>query len=243
MQTLLPRRRPQSHSAPAALGVVSASSSTRVVSGLTRFVGDRRWPRAGPRTEHPRLSDLNSAQARKVQAAAAHSASPRCLPSVSATVRVRLQGSRSNHTPAPALSFQSVSAKRGGGEKAPLESSAGGQSTARGKSAPPSFAQACPLRREQVTTQLGAGSWHLKPKQQPREPLSARSGCSVFPECQCYTDSCRCTRRLPNSDAWVTMSRAIWMPASSSTSLSSHSSSTASTASNGGYSSSSSSAK
>ncbi len=62
----------------------SASSSARVASGLARFVGDRRWPRAGPRTEHPRLSDLNSAQARKVQAAAAHSASPRCLSSVSA---------------------------------------------------------------------------------------------------------------------------------------------------------------
>ena len=117
VQTLLQRRRPQSHSAPAALGVVSASSSARVVSGLTRFAGDRRWPRAGPRTEHPRLSDLNSAQARKVQAAAAHSASPRCLSSVSATVRVRLQGSRSNHTPAPALSFQSVSAIRKVGRK------------------------------------------------------------------------------------------------------------------------------
>jgi hypothetical protein len=70
------------------------------------------------------------------------------------------------------------------GEKAPLESSAGGQSTARGRAHHQSFTHtACPLRREQVTTQLGVGSWHHGPKQRSREPLSTRSGslCGLLP--------------------------------------------------------------
>ena len=159
-----------------------------VASGLARYMGrQRKAARASARNIQRLSLTWTPTHARGSRRRVAHCAQPCCLSSLSAIVRVPEWVPHAERL--LCLSRVSVWIRR-----------------CRQSAVQPLLAAKAQPEEKRLTivthvpTQLREQATQIPSSHQESHSRCARVR-SVFPECRCYAGSCRCTRRLPNSDA------------------------------------------